>query len=266
MYSGFKLTLDESDFTQMKRDTSDNSIFLADRTEIIIQEKQIKRVLDDLLLGNGDLDATKMWEQWFPEISSHVFISHSHKDEHNVKIFAKWLYEKFSITSFIDSTVWGYADNLLKQIDDKFCLNAGGEHYSYDKRNVSTAHVHMVLTSALTMMLDNTECVIFLNTPNSINPKDNISGDTTYSPWIFNELLASKLLRRKSPDRFIATLDSVSASMEHLEEALKVQYPVHLEHLTDLSNPDLQNWEWRAINQDPDDNLDLLYKIKGVKP
>ena len=50
-----------------------------------------------------------------------------------------WLYESFGIKSFIDSSVWGYANDLLKLIDDAYCLNLEGTNksYNYEKRNYS---------------------------------------------------------------------------------------------------------------------------------
>ena len=55
--------------------------------------------------------------------------------------------------------------------------------YDYNKRNYSTSHVHMMLSTALTMMMDEAECVIFLNTPNALSTKDIVH--KTESPWIF---------------------------------------------------------------------------------
>lgn len=61
-------------------------------------------------------------------------------------------------------------------------------------------HVHMILNGALMKMIDNTECLIFLETPNSLKVKD-VSDTTTNSAWIYSELLMSKYLNRKKPIR-----------------------------------------------------------------
>jgi hypothetical protein len=262
MYSRFNLTLDESDFAQMRSDTS-TTYFLKNSSAIAIteQEKKIKRVLDDLLLENGDLSAEKMWEQWFRQLSNHVFISHSHQDEENAKMLADWLFQKFGIKSFIDSMVWGYANDLLKDIDNKYCK--GDRYYDYDKRNISTTHVHMVLSSALTMMLDNTECIIFLNTPNSINLENNIEGNTTYSPWIFNELLASKLLQRKSIEEHRPQI-SLEEAVYTEDSMPKVKYPVSLGHLSNLDYANLIEWRDSNKSSSAYTSLDTLYQLKNI--
>ncbi len=262
MYSGFELKLDDSILSRLKRDIN----YTPCQPLVTDSVDKFKLKLKDLILNNGDLSATKMWEQWFPEISCHVFISHSHRNEDDAKTFAQWLYQNFGIKSFIDSTVWGYADELLKKIDKNFCLNSCGKTYNYDKRNISTAHIHMILMSALVKMMDKTECVIFLNTPESINTKDAITDrHTTYSPWIYGELLFSDLLRKNIPERI-----KTQISLEKMESVLAedrkllVQYPANLKHLVELNGTDLETWMTKSRTNEPLNNLDLLYQIKNV--
>lgn len=73
----------------------------------------VRQNLNKYLLQDGSLDATAIEEDWFPEIKANVFLSHSHADEKAVISFANYLYQEYGITSFIDSIVWGYADDLL---------------------------------------------------------------------------------------------------------------------------------------------------------
>jgi hypothetical protein len=63
------------------------------------------------------LKANLLIAQWFPYINADIFISHSHKDYNDVVCLAGWLEEKFGLTAFVDSSVWGYSDRLLKLID-----------------------------------------------------------------------------------------------------------------------------------------------------
>ena len=121
-------------------------------------EKCIKESLDKYLSPNGELKASEIEKDWFPDFKADVFLSHSHKDERDVIIFAGFLSE-MGLTPFIDSCVWGYANDLLKQIDNRYCVlrkNADGtvKTYDYDERNQSTAHVHMILNGALMKMID----------------------------------------------------------------------------------------------------------------
>ena len=45
-------------------------------------------------------------------------------------------------------------------------------------------------------MIDSCECIIFLNTPNSVKPREVI--DKLVSPWIYSEIGVTKLITKKS--------------------------------------------------------------------
>lgn len=202
-------------------------------------EKCIKESLDKYLSPNGELKASEIEKDWFPDFKADVFLSHSHKDERDVIIFAGFLSE-LGLTPFIDSCAWGYANDLLKQIDNRYCVlrkNADGtvKTYDYDERNQSTAHVHMILNGALMKMIDNTECLIFLETPNSLKVKD-VSDTTTNSAWIYSELLMSKYLNRKKPIRKKRAF-VLNESFEH--GGMNVVYDVDVTHLIVISMKDI---------------------------
>lgn len=192
-----------------------------------------KKVVKDALerfLKDGKIDGSAMRDNWFPQISTNVFISHSHSDEEKALKLASWLQE-FGLTSFVDSAVWGYGDELLKQIDNAYCLNPDGDTYSYEKRNGSTSHVHMMISIALAMMIDTAECVIFLNTPNAITSRDAVS--KTRSPWLLYELGMINLVRRRPakdhrPKEVIETFAAKKA------ERLQIEYSVDLMNLAQL--------------------------------
>lgn len=64
----------------------------------------------------------------------------------------------------------GVCRQFIKKIDDKYCVSyINKENYDYKKRNYSTSHVHTMLTVALSKMIDKTECIFFINTPESLN-------------------------------------------------------------------------------------------------
>lgn len=113
-------------------------------------------------LGHGidlRLDGDLIQKEWFPEKDWDVFLSHSHNDlDKALKI--KVLLEHFGLKVFVDSTVWGFADNLLRKIDDAYAQRSEG-HYYYNKRNQTTAAVHLMLSTALTQVMDNAEAVFF---------------------------------------------------------------------------------------------------------
>lgn len=222
--------------------------------------------------GDGYLDGSKMQANWFPQIKADVFISHSHKDEELAHALAGWLKEAFGLTAFIDSCVWGYANDLLKMIDEKYCLNVEGNTYNYEKRNYSTSHVHMMLSVALTQMIDNTECLFFLNTPKSIIPDTIIN--QTESPWIYSEIAMSRLIRQKSlkEHRQVSLTESQRTFSKGGTITPRIRYDLPVDHLTDIDKKVLGDWKKSCqkvaniyFSQDYADlsvhPLDELYKL-----
>lgn len=185
-----------------------------------IQERILENV-NKLTNGENYLDGDVIQAEWFPTINAKVFISHSHEDLATA-LFLKKKFDEVNVPAFVDSVVWGYCDDLLKKIDNKYCRNSGSHTYNYKKRNNTTAAVHMMLSNALTQMMDKCECVLFLNTHNS-NLKD-CCGRTvaTASPWIFHEISMMKVLRQQTPRRLLneqkrtRTIDSISQTTQFI--------------------------------------------------
>ncbi len=267
MYRGFNLSLRKNQFElgyfKHLQEIGSKSILLPKKT--------IKEKINSFVSVHGYLDGSKMQANWFPQVKADVFISHSHKDEKLATALAGWLKTIFGLTTFIDSCVWGYSNDLLRQIDNDFCINNDGQTYSYNKRNYSTSHVHMMLSVALAQMIDNSECLFFLNTPNSITPDSIISH--TESPWIYSEITMSQLIRKKNLEEFRnqALMESRTFSDGG---ALKIQYNLPTEHLVDINVNDLIKWKetWKNIDSHSElpqfsndlrvHALDKLYEIK----
>lgn len=222
-------------------------------------EKKSQNSLKKYISVDGVLDGEKMKEDWFPTIEAHVFISHSHNDRDFAITLAGFLYEKFRIVSFIDSCIWGYANNLLLLIDKKYCWQEASNTYNYTKRNLSTSHVHMMLSTALTKMIDKTECLLFLNTPNSIIASE--IEDKTLSPWIYSEIETSRMIRINLPNRPTRKMFS-GGVLENQNENLSIKYPINSGHLSDIIPKDLDKLT-RTSN--PLDALDKLYKLYQIK-
>lgn len=230
------------------------------------QKKQIEISLNKYIGPDGNIQGSDIINDWFPEIKADVFISHSHKDIELVKAFAGMLYDNFGIYSFVDSFVWEYADDLLKNIDDKYCYKEASKAYDYNIRNRSTAHVHMMLNSALINMIDCTECLFFVNTPNSISTNDIKRKEQVGSPWIYSELLYSRVLRQVMPDR----LKKKKKSIYHMDETAgvsqaltNVRYDITTDHLINLTQKELTEWI-KGKNGIACDSLDRLYLLTGV--
>ena len=170
------------------------------------------------------------------------------------------------MSCFIDSCVWGYANDLLKEIDNRYCRyqeTDGQFFYEYDNRNRSTSHVHMLLNGALAKMINKTECLFFINTPNSVNAQDVENPSKTASPWIYSELLMAtefpheKLSKYREGESY-----EERGYFEHAE--LQINYDIKIDKLTELYFSDLKKMKFKYKTQDPLRNLDTLYRNKGL--
>ena len=205
-------------------------------------EKKFNAKLEEFTI-NGRIDGSKLQENWFPEIEADIFLSHSHQDEDLAITLAGYLHYHYGLTIFIDSCFWGYSNNLLRAIDNKYSKSPTGDSYNYDKRNYSTSHVHMMLSSALQKMIDNTECLIFLNTENSLSSLTDDIEDKTMSPWIYMELIASKITRRTRKREIYLYEEKSLPQVFSYEESkiLQVEYKVDITHLLPLNPSTLLN-------------------------
>lgn len=252
MYRGFNLELDWKSEEFYKKGLA---LYQSDNITV-------RSTLKDFAYTDGTLDGSLMQSNWFPQIKSDIFISHSHRDEKQAITLAGWLYETFKIKAFIDSCIWGYSDDLLKIIDKKYCLQDDG-YYNYTKRNYSTSHVHMMLSTALTMMIDKTECLFFLNTPNSISTNEVV--DKTESPWIYSEIAMTQMIRQTVPRRRLIQETKYFSKGGVVNESLKIKYDINLSHLSDIDRSTLVSWEEKNNSTNAGSALDILYKIKPIK-
>lgn len=199
-------------------------------------QDEVQSVLDNFLLSDGSIDGSKMQENWFPQIEADIFISHSHQDEGLAIALAGWLSKEFNLKPFIDSCVWGYADDLKELLFETYL------EYSDPRDLISldqfvSSHVDMMLSVALNQMIDNTECLFFLNTPKSISI-DALIGETTSSPWIYSEIAMSRLIRQQIPKRPKKLNESQKAFSRK-----PIRYRLPMDHLLVISEQDMLDWE-----------------------
>lgn len=258
MYRGFNLLLEknsfsEGDFEAFKEEGSKSSSS---------QKTSIVETIKSFVRNDGSLDGSMMQANWFPQIEADIFISHSHKDKDLAHALAGWLKETFGLTAFIDSCVWGCANELLKMIDDEYCYQIKTNTYNYQKRNRSTSHIHMMLSVALTQMIDNTECLFFLNTPNSITPNTIIN--QTESPWIYSEIAMSRLIRKKELKEYRDMAVTESQKVFAEGGTLNVRYDLPTEHLTEIDTDILESWEnsWCFLNSSNHEYLQYPKKLR----
>lgn len=217
--------------------------------------------LEPYILKHEILSANLISGAWFPQIDGiQIFLSHSHCDVKTVTAFVGWLKEELGVDAFIDSLVWGYCEELIRQIS----RNCEGITEAQVR-----AHVHIMLNSALAKMIDNTECFMFIDTPESISMQDILCNRFTFSPWIYSELLLSKFIRRRP-------LEQHPKRFGLVQEGWQFAYNVteYLENLEMLTVRDLNLWRDNVkIERDlsysseftPESAMDILYNKKLPK-
>lgn len=257
MYRGFNLVIPEN--LNLEKYYSKGLEIYKDAS------KQVVERIDDITDFDGIINGNKVITDWFPTIKSHIFLSHSHKDEIKAITLAGILYQEFGIITFIDSCIWGNSNSLLKILDEKYCWDKDREIFIYEKRNFSTSHVHLMLSSALNKMIDDTECLFFLNTPNSIAASETVKS-STFSPWIFSEISTSQIVRKTTPKRLKPEKrifsDTVQLS-ESVKAQLTVEYEMELSHLNKIKIEHIRSWMTSTFNT-PEDALDKLYKLSPI--
>lgn len=217
---------------------------------------------------DGNVDAEKIVKAWFPVQKYDLFLSHSHADVEIAIQFAVWLKKYLGLNVFVDSTVWGCADELLAKLDKKYCYKKNTETYDYDKRNKTTAHVHLMLAMALQEMISKSECFVFLDSGNSLDLSWRQAQETK-SPWIFEELKTTSIIEKIRPSRlaFREELEHRDSTHVFAQKDLDVRYPVgsELTKLTRLTYEDLKNAQVDHKNNPNMHGLDALYNRTPLK-
>lgn len=259
MFRGFNLTLNRD--YKAKHAAGIRSLKIA---------KEVTKNIDSLLDSDGHIIAEKLINEWFPENNYDIFISHSHRDIDKVTNFCGYLKDKFNLDCFIDSYAWKYCDDLLQKIDDIYCLNKGGETYSYKKRNNTTAHVHSILSVALSKMMDRCECVFFINTPHSVIPKNSKGSysneNSTFSPWIYFEISMLDIIQIRDPHpREIPVSESIQDSVKSgmAFDSASIKYIIDFEKMTNLTDQNISEWYMEKNNPENshENPLDILYSL-----
>lgn len=263
MYKRYQLVLPSEPDIFLENDYEKIGLEHLDKIKKIYDDKI--SILDNSIGSNDILDASKIMEDWFPSFDSNIFISHSHIDEKNVIKLCGWLKFNFDINTFVDSKLWGYSNKLQKIIDKNYCYDDASNTYFYDKRNKSTSHVNMMLFSSLFKMINKTECLLFLNTENSIPMKKMIEGEKTLSPWIYSELSVSEVMQIIIPTRKLyeekAYADSFGIeSIAEDSNELHVKYDLGgiLKGIKEIKMSNLNSWKNAKIHG-AENSLDWLY-------
>lgn len=262
MFAGFKMSIS----------STDKECFVSEydygKTIFVEQQKSARNTIEKYINPDGRISAEEIENEWFSQMSADVFISHSHDDAEMAIGLAGYLQHEYGIKCFIDSCVWGYANDLLRMIDDRFCKTIrnkdGTLSYDYDKRNQSTSHVHSILNGALAKMIDSTECLVFLNTPCSLSANECCDESKTASPWIYSELLMATQYPHRELMEYRSELMHGSIIKEHFYASLKVDYNVRTDKLVALSISDIQTAAQKCTRESAQTVLDQLYADKNL--
>lgn len=175
-----------------------------DEIKAFVEKKQQfkKHIRRAVVPVSGIIKGDTLKDSYFPSTLFNgsdydVFISHSHNNEPDAHILATWL-EKFrGLICFVDSFAWGSADQLLKEIDDKYCIKQrkrNGNSYYYNKRNFTTSHVHAILSMALLDTIRHSKYCIFIESTESVPLSSKLKKETL-SPWLYEEIKFMQLLQ-----------------------------------------------------------------------
>lgn len=260
MYAGFNVKVDETNHPFLAEDYGYEDI-------LRVQKEHIRESLHSFVDKDGSLGAKQLQEEWFPLIKADVFISHAHLNEKLAIKFANWLFKNFGLVAFVDSCVWGYADELLRELDNRFCYQDKSNTYNYFLRNQTTSHVHMILVTSILQMMDKCEAIMFLNTPDSVSKNDylNPTSSKTYSPWIYSEIIFTKYLRKKLR-RGKKLNKGLNRTYDDKMKNVSVNYELNTEHMYDINRNDLILWRDSSIKSEgPAECLDSLYKMVDLR-
>lgn len=261
MYKGYNLKLEKNE-PQAFLNVTDRDLEEYEKEMDGLKENLKNKLNKEITLSNDDnLDGSKIINDWFPNYKADIFISHSHNDIRTAKRLACWLKKEFGLTAFIDSTVWGNNNDLLRIIDNKYAKKPN-DLYDYNIRNFTTSHVHMMLATALNDVIYSSECLIFLNTPQSLSVTE-VKNEQTNSPWIYNELKTTATIYRKAPERNDngSGKEFTIRNQKDPSQKFIIKYDVDKEigKLHDLNVDKLQEWQLKYKNCPYVHPLDILY-------
>ena len=259
MYKSYKVNLDE-----IRSTVSTYKIYGKKLSAELA--KAMKPDLTQYLNTKGVLDSQKIMDDWFKQVDADIFISHSHRDDEDIHALAGWLKMNFGLNAFVDADVWGYCNDLILEMDKAYVPCRNGV-YDYSIHNDVTAHVHIMLMSALAKMIDKCECLLFVDSDQSISARD--AALQTSSPWIYNELLLSSMIKPCPPHRKVVRIQDSRLVLEQREYTvpyMQVEYPVVLRHMKSLSLTTINVWKrqyqiYKASAKYKEFALDLLYNL-----
>ena len=205
----------------------------------------IKKNVSQAEMASAVKSSSANWimDTWFKDYAADVFVSYSSEDKKIAEGFAAIL-ESEGLRVFIDSDVWGRAEALQRIIYDSYASvkkdSGVVDHYLYEKRNNTTGYVHAMLHFALTRMINQAECFVFLSTSNSKLSSNQCSLETK-SPWLFYELATANFVAEIEPNRrrLLIQGQGLDAGLEKVSESFSVKFRVETPKLKTINLDDI---------------------------
>ena len=220
-------------------------------------ELKLSRIISESYKGNNIISADKIIRECFSQENYDVFISYSSQDVECARNLKNFIQNELGLTCFLDCDVWENAYKVMRNIDDELNLiDYSIKLYDYEGSRQSSINVSMMLTSALTLMLERCQVIIFICSKNSIS---NLNGnnrnivkinDKTYSPWLYHEISMVNMMNRIQSDKG-ALIKAASA---------KFEYSLDLSQFETIDAKWLLYWKQKK-EQNPNINvLDIITK------
>lgn len=258
MYRGYELKIAENQIKDIDIYASKAESLYAD-----FKKKTDVNLLNYKIGTTSQICGDLVENSWFPKGEFHLFISHSGADKKIAKALAYIMKNCMGVATFVDSLVWDYRDDLVKRLYDANLDSEWDEKVKLSFYSSIIAHVDCMLNKSLTEIMDGCECLLFLNTPNSVSAEGVYA--KTLSPWIYGELEASRRLRVNTPIRRMlkknfsksATVLAESAGQESFK--IKMNHSVNTGHLKKLTCKDICSWLEQSKSKTAEQALDILY-------
>jgi len=255
MYNKYVVDLSTDNFKKLEAESK--------MSQLNNKEKKLLREFFNETTKFTNINALEKMDELFPVKSYDVFISHSHNDLSQAKILKSYLETNFDLKVFIDSDYWESSDEYLKELDNEYCKLDSG-NYSYEKRNLTTSHVHVMLAISIMKIIKESEVVLFLSTDEFAGAIFDKGFSEIHSPWIYLETFTTKIIH-SVPKRIS---NQFRDSFKALEEQAKlnIQYNVAFDKSEKINMRVLNAWSTKfLVNRNSGKvfkhPLDLLYEI-----
>ena len=87
---------------------------------------------------------------------------------------------------------------------------------------------------------------------------EDLQHDTTFSPWIYSELICSSLIQQRRPERYSSQRMQGTQNFDAVNESLQIAYEIPTKHLLPLDPKTLSAWK-EAYMGNKLHPLDVLY-------